>query len=203
MKIIKMTLGAFETNTYIVADKGNAVVIDPAANAGKIKEVLEQNELTITKILLTHGHYDHTGACAELGAPIFVHWKDETMLYDPDKSFARLIREHYKPCESTHFLNDGDIVEIGEKELSVMHTPGHSAGSVMFIGEGVIFSGDTIFEGSVGRTDGWSGSFAEQKDSLAKINAMSGDYRILPRHGEETTLAREKKHNPYLTRLQA
>jgi len=199
MKIIRLVLGSFETNTYIVADKGEAVIIDPASNSEKIKETLEQNNLTLTKILLTHGHYDHTAACAELEAPVSVHWKDAPMLSDPDKSFARLIRQRYKPCEAARFLNDGDYVEIGAEKLYVMHTPGHSGGSVMFIGEGVIFSGDTLFAGSVGRTDGWSGSFAEQRESMAKIRAMDGEYRILPGHGEETTLSREKDLNPYLT----
>jgi len=201
MKIIKLTLGAFETNTYIVADESEAVVIDPASNAGLIRNVLEEHRLELIGILLTHGHYDHTAAAADLGAPISVHWKDEPMLYDPDKSFANLIREHYKPCEASRLLSDGDLIEFGETKLSVMHTPGHSGGSVMFIGVGVIFSGDTLFEGSVGRTDGWSGDFAEQKESLVKIKAMYGDYRVLPGHGEETTLSREKETNPFLIRV--
>jgi len=200
MKIITLTLGEFATNTYIVADgeKGEAAVIDPASNAANIKAVLEQNELKLTKILLTHGHYDHTAACAELGAPVCVHWQDQSMLDDPDKSFARIMRSRYKPCEAKQLLNDGDKVEIGKETLTVMHTPGHSGGSVMFVGDGFIFSGDTLFKGSVGRIDGWGGSFADQRASVEKIKAMEGDFRILPGHGEATTLDHEKACNPFL-----
>jgi len=202
MKIIKLTLGSFETNTYIVADGGEAAVIDPASNPAKIKEVLEQNGLKLVKILLTHGHYDHTAACAELDAPVYVHEGDAAMLSEPDKSFAAIMREHYRPCAADYFLNDGDTVKIGGAQLKVIHTPGHSAGSVMFVSEsGVIFSGDTLFAGSVGRTDGWSGSFSEQMRSLMKIKAMDGDYRVLPGHGEETTLKYEKENNPFMTRV--
>jgi len=200
MKIITLTLGEFATNTYIVADedKGEAAVVDPASNSAIIMETLEQNGLKLTKILLTHGHYDHTAASAELGAPIYVHWQDQEMLDDPDKSFARIMRSRYKPCEAKHLLNDGDKVEIGRENLTVMHTPGHSGGSVMFIGDGFIFSGDTLFKDSVGRIDGWGGSFADQRVSMKKIKALDGDFRILPGHGEATTLEREKACNPFL-----
>ncbi|MDR0222184.1 MAG: MBL fold metallo-hydrolase [Oscillospiraceae bacterium] len=206
MKIIKMILGIFETNTYIVgSNAGEAAVIDPAANAETILKGLEKENLRLTDILLTHGHFDHTGAAAALktatGAKISVHGSDAPMLTDLGKSFASMFPEAFAPCEEDFRLKDGDTVKIGELGFSVMHTPGHSAGSVMFICERIIFSGDTVFECSAGRTDGWSGDSEAQRRSFDLIRELKEDFVILPGHGNKTTLSRERELNPFLRGL--
>ncbi|MDR0198045.1 MAG: MBL fold metallo-hydrolase [Oscillospiraceae bacterium] len=206
MKIIKLILGAFETNTYIVgADSKSAAVIDPASDADKILARLEKEELALTDILLTHGHFDHTAAVAGLKAApgnenvkVRVHGDDAPMLSDKEKSFASLYPEEFVPCRADCFLEDGEVIKIGELSFSVLHTPGHSGGSVMFFCGNVIFSGDTIFECSAGRTDGWSGDPAAQRQSFALIKSLRRDFVILPGHGGQTTLNRERELNPFL-----
>jgi glyoxylase-like metal-dependent hydrolase (beta-lactamase superfamily II) len=209
MKIIRLVLGAFQTNTYIVIRGDMAVVIDPAADsggtsAGKIMSAIEDEGAQLSHILLTHGHFDHTSAAAELkaatgvriGARICIHEADAPMLGDVDKSFATSFPQLFKACKADMLFKDGDEIE----GFTVMHTPGHSPGSVMFIIDDVIFSGDTLFANSVGRIDGWGGSHDAQQESLWQIRAMgTKDYRILPGHGEETTLAQEKAVNFYLS----
>jgi glyoxylase-like metal-dependent hydrolase (beta-lactamase superfamily II) len=208
MEIKKLVAGVFQTNTYILIAGDNAAVIDPAGNAERIYGEVTGAGAKLTAILLTHGHYDHTSAADELkelsGAPIHIHESDAVMLGDQTKSYASLIPEKWRGCEADVLLKDGDTVTIGDITLSVMATAGHSAGSVMFVHnaakeeQNVIFSGDTLFADSVGRTDGWSGSAAIQRESLEKIKAMQGEYRILTGHGHETTLKREKRSNPFL-----
>jgi glyoxylase-like metal-dependent hydrolase (beta-lactamase superfamily II) len=202
MEITKIVSGIFQTNTYVITKGETAAVIDPAGKAENILEKIEESGAKLCAVLLTHGHFDHTSAAAEIkektGAKIHIHEKDNVMLGDAEKSFAIIMPGAFKPCESDVILNDGVLLQLGELEIKVMHTPGHSGGSVMFITDNVIFSGDTLFEGSVGRIDGWSGDYSAQVNSLEKIKQMQGDYRILPGHGDETTLKKEKNGNPYL-----
>ncbi|MCL1866820.1 MAG: MBL fold metallo-hydrolase [Oscillospiraceae bacterium] len=205
MKIINLVSGAFQTNTYVLINGDNAAVIDPEGSAERILDSVENRK--VTDILLTHGHFDHTSAAESLkkltAARIHIHEKDAPMLTDPDKAFSSLFPRMFKPCEADSLLKDGDMIKFGDTDITVMHTPGHSGGSVMYIVHddskmGTIFSGDTLFADSVGRVDGWSGNHYEQMESLEKIKSISGEYRILPGHGEETTLEKEKKHNPFL-----
>jgi len=207
MKIIRLVLGAFATNTYIIISGGQAFVIDPAAEAEKILAVIAENEACLVAVLLTHGHFDHTSAAQELrlstSAKIYIHENDAPMLNDLKKSFASFIPKMFKPCKADVFLKDGDVINIGGEseesmQMQVVTVPGHSAGSIMYILDDVIFTGDTLFAGSVGRIDGWGGDGNAQAQSLEKIKAMTGNYRIFPGHGDETTLEIEKQTNPYL-----
>jgi glyoxylase-like metal-dependent hydrolase (beta-lactamase superfamily II) len=133
-------------------------------------------------------------------AQIYIHENDAPMLNDIEKSSAAMMPNMWKPCQADVLLKNGDAIEAGELKFIVMSTPGHSRGSVMYAveGENVIFSGDTLFAGSVGRVDCWSGNHYEQMESLEKIKAIEGDFRILPGHGDETTLEHEKQTNPFL-----
>ncbi len=204
MQIFPLTLGDLETNCYIIAsDDGNAAVIDPAAECEAIMQVLEEENLYLTKILLTHGHFDHTGAVAELkektGAKVYLHEKDVCMVNDTIKNVAYLDPYfEYKPYEADVLLSGGDVIFLDELEFSVMHTPGHTAGSVMYFIDDCIFAGDTIFEGSAGRTDFYSGDINAQRKSLERIYALRENYMIYSGHGFDTTLENEKKYNPFL-----
>jgi glyoxylase-like metal-dependent hydrolase (beta-lactamase superfamily II) len=120
------------------------------------------------------------------------------MLGDVDKSFGAMFPRLFNPCKANVLIKDADVLEFGELRFKVMHTPGHSPGSVLYMIGDNIFTGDTLFAGSVGRIDGYGGSHADQMKSLEKIKKIEGEYKILPGHGEETTLSREKKYNSFL-----
>ncbi len=204
MQIITMNLGELDTSCYLlVSDEGNAAMIDPAGECDKIIEELSKNSIVLTKILLTHGHFDHTGAVAELkeitGAKVYIHADDECMLNDTIKNVVYLVPGYtYKPFEADVLLSGGDMIFLDELEISVMHTPGHTKGSVMYFVNNSIFTGDTIFEGSVGRTDFYSGDIKAQRETLKRISALRENYTLYPGHGEATTLENEKKYNMYL-----
>lgn len=209
MKVIPLTLGAMETSCYIIASEMNsAAVVDPADNAKKIMAEISGNGLILKEILLTHGHFDHTGAVADLkemtGAKVYIHEKDVCMLDNTVKNVAYLMPGfEYKPFTADVILSGGDSFEMDELIFDVMSTPGHTAGSVMYFTGNTIFSGDTIFEGSVGRTDFYSGDYMEQRKSLKRIALLREDYIIYPGHGGSTTLNQEKKFNPYLKNAMA
>ena len=204
MQIITMNLGELDTSCYLlVSDEGNAAMIDPAGECDKIVEELSKNSVVLTKILLTHGHFDHTGAVAELkeitGAKVYIHADDECMLSDTIKNVAYLAPGfEYKPFEADVLLSGGDMIFLDELEISVMHTPGHTKGSVMYFVNNSVFTGDTIFEGSVGRTDFYSGDIKAQRETLKRISALKENYTLYPGHGGATTLEDEKKYNMYL-----
>ena len=209
MEITSLILSPLGTNCYIAsAGKNSAVVIDPAADAEKILSELSRRELEAKKILLTHGHYDHTSAAAELrektGAPIYIHEADRDMLSDRIKSFAYFMPEiAFKALEADVYFKDGDVIAQDDVSFEVMSTPGHSAGSVCFLcrKENVMFSGDTLFKDSIGRSDGYSGDYTVQQLSLDKLSALTDDYTVYPGHGPFTTLAAEKRFNPFLRGL--
>jgi glyoxylase-like metal-dependent hydrolase (beta-lactamase superfamily II) len=188
MNITKIVSGVFEVNTYIVTDGMNTVIIDPAC------EIAEPCDA----VLLTHGHFDHTTAAAKLNVPIYIHENDAEMLDDIDKSFGALFESLFNPCQAEFLFKDGDVLEFGALRFKVMHTPGHSKGSVMFICGDSIFTGDTLFAGSAGRIDGYGGDHDRQMESMAKIAALDGEYKIFPGHGAETDLEHEKRTNPFL-----
>lgn len=207
--ITALTLSPLGTNCFIVPTGADeAVVIDPADDASRILAEAESKGLTVKKILLTHGHFDHTGAASEIknrtGAPIYIHPADVPMLTDSTKSLSFFCPgKPFIPCEADVLINDGDRIEQGDTVFTVMSTPGHSAGSVCYLckdGEGnnVMFAGDTIFKDSIGRSDCWSGDPMIQQESLDKLAAIEEDYVIFTGHGPSTTLAEEKKYNPFI-----
>lgn len=208
MEVIRLELCPLSTNCYIVkTDDGSGVVIDPADEADTITEVCEANGIRLEKILLTHGHFDHINAAAELkkklGIPVYIHEADECMLSDGNKALAYFCPQwKFNTLEADVLLKDGDEITQGDITFRVIHTPGHSAGSVCFIveqeGLDVMFAGDTIFKDSIGRSDGYSGSYIVQQETLDKLKKLEGDYLIYPGHGPSTTLSDEKKFNPFI-----
>lgn len=203
MKIIVMQVGMLSVNCYIVvSDSQNAAVIDPGGEAERILDYLQTNKLTLKRILLTHGHIDHIGAVKVLkdrtGAEIYIHDLDAEMLNDPVKNLASPFRMAYQPVSPDHTFSDGSRISLDEITFTVMHTPGHTKGSSVFLTGTTMFSGDTLFQGSIGRTDFYGGDYEVMQRSLKKLSELETDYTVLSGHGEKTTLGEEKKYNPYL-----
>ncbi|MGB9723211.1 MAG: MBL fold metallo-hydrolase [Chloroflexia bacterium] len=198
-------LGLFQTNCYLIAcpETGEALVLDPG---GKVEPVLERAQARGVKIALivnTHGHYDHIVGNAELvrrtGAPLAVHELDAPLLYDPQYDFSALLGLRREPCRPTRLLRAGDTVEVGSLSFQVLHTPGHTPGSICLLGEHILFSGDTLFHLGVGRTDLPGGDMEALIRSLEEALLPLDDHLVVyPGHGPRTTIGYEKKYNPFL-----
>lgn len=196
MKIQSLCVGPIGTNCYILEDESThqAAVIDPGGDAPRLLSALKGAD--VRYILLTHGHYDHTGAAAELAAAfpeakVCIHRQDYE---DADPSLFPLRGE----LPSVQFYGEGDLLTLGELTLEVLHTPGHSEGSVTLKCADVLFCGDTLFAGSCGRTDFPGGDTGKMMASLRRLGALGGDLRVLPGHMELSSLDRERRTNPYL-----
>ncbi len=204
MKIIKLKpLSEIGTNSYIVeTDSKNAVLIDAPADAGFIISQLRESGLTLKKILLTHGHIDHTGAVCDLaektGCEVYIHSADITKLYDADLSLSNYLGIPLKPYKDAKALSDSDIITQDEIKFEVISTPGHTSGSVCYISGDVMFSGDTLFYRSVGRTDMVDGDSETLIKSLKRLKEIDYDYTVYSGHGAPTSLADEKAFNPYM-----
>jgi glyoxylase-like metal-dependent hydrolase (beta-lactamase superfamily II) len=192
MQIHILTLGAYQTNTYIVAQDNRCVVIDPGYEADTIAFFLQKHTLTADAIFLTHGHFDHVGAVKALvetlSCPVYIH---EAELSMPQMMTAGKL--HY-----THTYGEGDRISAAGLSFRVLHTPGHTPGSVCLIAEDACFSGDTLFANSCGRTDLPGGDWATIRRSLNRLAQLENDLKVFPGHGESTTLAAEKRYNPYM-----
>ncbi len=159
--------------------------------------------LRLTKILLTHGHFDHMGGVEEVraavNAEVFIHEEDAKMLQSSTASLHSSISiMPFIPVAKYTTLRGGEIISDGEVDFRVLHTPGHSKGSVCYISEDTIFSGDTLFCCSIGRTDFPDGSSQQMRDSLGLLYSLEGDFKVLPGHNEPTELLYEKQNNPYM-----
>ncbi len=203
MEIIRLfPSGDIAVNTYIVHENGAAVLIDTPFAPDEALDVLKENSLTLKKILLTHGHFDHIMSAQKLkditGAEIFIHENDLPCLSDNTKNAGRYFGFEAPAVKSAVSVKDGDVITEGGMSFKVMNTPGHTDGSVLYITDSVIFSGDTLFCRSIGRTDVIGGNPAAMKQSLKKIAAVEGKYEIFPGHGGISTLDDEKLYNVYL-----
>lgn len=200
MQIRKLVIGQLGTNCYVLGDK-NVAIVDPAANAEGIIKYLEKENLTLEAILVTHGHFDHVGALCDLkaktGAKVYMHENDIPMLGSLEKSLGFMTGETPKECEIDVILKGGEEIAVGGETIKVMHTPGHSQGSVSYIGDGFVCSGDLIFRGSIGRYD-YGDYCAEIRSIHNLLGAIDDDTVILSGHGEETAAGYEKKNNPYI-----
>jgi len=198
MQIRVMAVGPIETNCYIVTDEASmtCAIIDPGDEATKILDYLEKFKLTCKHILLTHAHFDHIGAVPDLLEELH-----EARLYMNEEDNGKTIGSElwaFKAPEGTAFIKDGDIIEVGALKFEVVTTPGHTPGSVCYICEDAIFSGDTLFKGSCGRTDFPLSDTQEIMKSLFRLARLTKDYEIFPGHMGSTTLEREKKHNYFM-----
>ena len=201
-RIITLCVGELGTNCYLLVKGNRAALIDPAADSGTILHTLQENGLTLDAILLTHGHFDHIGAVEELrtatGAPLYLHRADAELLSSPDKNYSTVFLDHAILCRDADvLLRDGDTIPFAGDDITVMHTPGHTMGSVIYRYADTLFCGDTIFKAGIGRTDLYGGDKRQLGASLVKLfrfyDENGKDYRLLPGHGEETRLSEERR----------
>lgn len=202
MDIHTLTLGYCATNTYIVIENGSAVVVDPAANADDILSLLDTHHAKIDSVLITHAHFDHIGAVGALysrGARVFMSETDYALIEfgNPNGLFGTSNDRFVLDTA----VKDGDKYNIIGHEFSVIETPGHTPGGVCYLLDGtILFSGDTLFRESIGRTDFPLGSMPTIIDSAARLLTLPENTRILPGHGASTTVEHEKLNNPYVYR---
>jgi hydroxyacylglutathione hydrolase len=201
MKISAMAVGPIQSNCYIVWDEktGEGIVIDPGDEAGRILKTIEENGVKIGAIVCTHAHFDHvggvTGVKRKTGAKVAVS-RDDLELFMHAGRQGMLWGFHIEqPSAPDMLLAEGDEIKTGALKFTVLSTPGHSPGGICLYGEGVLFTGDTVFAGSVGRTDLPGGSSDDLKKSFSRIVSLPPATRILPGHGPESTVGEEKETN--------
>lgn len=198
MKVKMMQVGPIGTNCYILEDEGEkrAAVIDPGDEAGRILSVLREMDSQVDYILLTHGHYDHTTAVPELhealpDAKIYIHRADANGTGSRIFPLAGQVKDLL-------FYDEGDALPLGALTVEVLHTPGHSKGSVTLKVRDVLFTGDTLFAGDCGRTDLPGGSYEEILASLGRLGRLEGNFHVCPGHEQTSTMDREREINRYL-----
>ena len=212
MLIDGRSLWLAQTNTWVVAPEpgGQAVVIDVPPDPSGVLDLLARHDLTPVALLLTHGHIDHAGGAGQLlntvSATAYVHPDDDFLTLDPTSQlrmlFGMVPPGDYSPPDSFSHLGDGDRLSLAGLEIDVLHTPGHTPGHCCFLlpDEGVLFSGDQLFAGSIGRTDLPGGDTDQLMESMrSKIMPLDDGVRVLPGHGPETTIGSERLNNPFRT----
>lgn len=202
MKITCIPSGMLQANTYIAADEETqkAFIVDPGGYSKKTVDLINNENYEIEYIILTHGHSDHTDGVSEYkrlfpSAKIIACAKERELLEDPQKSMS------YNPIdfEIDIWVNDGDILEVGNNKLKIIHTPGHTPGGMCILVDNIFFSGDTLFQYSIGRTDFWGGSFSDIKKSIQnKLYVLPDDTIVYPGHMGTTTIGAEKRGNPFV-----
>jgi hydroxyacylglutathione hydrolase len=205
MKIIKLEVGELGANCYIVycEKTSEGAVIDPGGNAQDIINIIDRESIKIVSIINTHGHADHIGANDKLkahtGAPVLIHKDDAAMLISSQGNLSMYIGNNLICKAADRLLTDGEIIQVGEIELQVIHTPGHTLGGICLKVNDVVFSGDTLFEQSVGRSDFPGGSHSQLIKSIKeKLLILPDSTQILPGHGAGTTIGNERYNNPFI-----
>ena len=206
MKIHSFTIGPLDTNAYLVVDEGSrqTLLIDPGLESEGIYDVILEERLELSAIVNSHGHFDHVCGNAffqaKTGKPVLIHRDDVTMMSQAaEQALAYGFQVSTSPPPDG-LLAEGDEVAIGESRLQVLHTPGHTPGGICLYGEGVVFVGDTLFAGSIGRTDMPGGSYEVLLASIrSKLLSLPDETAVYPGHGPPTTIGAERAHNPFLT----
>lgn len=210
MLIKALTVGPLATNCYLLCDRqgGSAAMIDPGAEPERILAALSETGCSLVYILLTHGHFDHIGAAAEIlsktGAKLALCADELKLLQTPSLNLSSVFSREIPPTlKADILLLDGQEITLGSLNIKMIQTPGHTVGSCCYRCEEVIFSGDTLFREGAGRTDFPTGDFAELTCSLKRLTEIAGDFRVCPGHGEETALSHEREVNPFMRNVRA
>ena len=204
MEIRTIQVTPFIVNCYVVKDGDEAIVIDPGDAPASVLRAL--TGCTVRTIVNTHCHCDHCGGNAELvektKAELAIHREDLPLLHAMEMQ-AQMFGVSVEPSpEPTRFLQEGDTVQVGASSLKVLHTPGHSPGHIVLVGDGVVFAGDVLFEGSIGRTDLPGGDYQQLLDSIrTKLLTLPDSTVVYPGHGPSTTIGAERRSNPFLAGL--
>lgn len=201
MVVRSLVVGPLEENCFIIADEESkkAMVIDPGDEPGRIMEIIRNDGLSVDYIVCTHAHFDHIGVVGEIqqgtGAKIVVH-KSELELYHSAKDQAAFWGYDVEPLpEPDMFVAEGDVIRLGSLAFKVIHTPGHSPGGICLFGEGLVITGDTLFAGSVGRTDFYGGDIVKLKRSFERLMSLSAATEVLSGHGPASTIGKEQSGN--------
>lgn len=205
MILENIVVGSYMVNCYLTGDSDTKeiIIIDPGFKPEDIINAIEEKDFIPVAIVLTHGHGDHIGAVEELIAkyqvPLFIHKFDEELIKGGTSSFTKMMHGRDIILKADKYLSDGDIVTAGKMEYKVLHTPGHTRGGICLVCEDAIFSGDTLFRGSIGRTDFPGGSYDEIINSIkTKLLDYPDDTKVFPGHNSPSTIGYEKKNNPFL-----
>lgn len=203
----KLEVGVYGVNAYILGDKESkeAVVVDPGGNSKQIHSLLKEQGLTLQAILLTHAHGDHIGGIDDLlklwEVPVYVHENDQYILKDANLNYSSRLPMESVNFESAKILKDGDVLDFGNLLIKVIHTPGHSPGGITFQVNGCLLTGDTLFKGSIGRSDLEGGNHEQLITSIReKLLILQEDFDVYPGHGPKTTLNQERRNNPFLSK---
>lgn len=205
-KIMKLVVGELQENCFILFDENkDAFVVDPGGSSENIIEAIDKNELNIKYILLTHGHFDHVGAVAALvkkyKAPVYMSKEDRAFLESPKEVRASAFGMQIEAADVDVFVKEGDEIPFSEGTIKVIETPGHTLGSVCYLFENYLFAGDTLFNGSIGRTDFPESDHSLMIESLKKLKKLDDEIYVLSGHGPESQISYEKMTNPYLRQL--
>lgn len=202
MEIKALVLGDIEVNCYLVSTENAAVVIDPGYPSSEAVDFLKNAANKERLILLTHGHFDHIGFAGELSkltnTKIAIGEMDANALTDNYINLSALFGAPINTFDADMLLSDNDEVAVGDLTFKVIHTPGHTVGGVCYLCDGILFAGDTLFAGSIGRTDFPGGSFETLRNSIKRIYTLPDDTVLLSGHGGKTTVINEKRYNPFV-----
>jgi len=206
MEIKVFPNGIYGAITYLIYDKKSkeGAIIDCTCSIDEIKEIVDKEKINLKYILITHGHFDHVYCISEAKetfpqAQILIHKKDEILLNQISLQCSMAEIEEIKiPCVDGLLGDDTHNLTLGENKIEVIHTKGHSKGGVCYLINNILFSGDTLFQGSIGRCDLWGGSMSEIEESIKeKLFKLDENITVYPGHGDKTTIGYEKKYNPY------
>lgn len=204
MLIKSLVVGPLQVNCFVISDEktGESMVIDPGDEPDRIIDVIKGNGLKVKYIICTHAHFDHVGGITELkdetDAKIVIH-QEERELYNSAMDQAAFWGYELAPLpEPDMFVKEGDKIEIGHLSFEVFHSPGHSPGGICLYGEGVVFTGDTLFAGSVGRTDFYGGDINKLKKSFLRLMSLPPDTKVFCGHGPLSTIRQEKTNNFFM-----
>lgn len=209
MRIAGFAAGPFQTNCYVVSNGDRAFVIDPGLGAHEaVSQMAQEQGLNVEAVVLTHGHIDHIRDAAAFGVETFVHPADAFMLLRGE-GVSEQARQLYDasampPIDNPTPLEDGQTLTVAGVDLRIVHAPGHSPGCVMLVADDVVFSGDVLFRGSIGRTDLPDSDPEQMRESLrGPVWELDDELQVLPGHGPATTVAQERATNPYLRQANA